>query len=432
MKRLIALMLVLVMAMSMAVACDKTEAPVTDAPADGNTDNNTTPPSEEEAPPIIPTSLKIKGTDISEYTIVYAYNPDRAVYAQYPSLVTQDTEYDKQTAENLAALIKTHFGATVKVVRDEEQPKGNKEIIIGSTNRGLVDTLLSSFSSVKDYVFRENNGKIVICGNSYGATWHAAEDFIANVLAQNAEQANVNSGYLVRAKANMLVVGCIGDSLTNGSKPSGYTSSVSDSIRRDIVAYPAVLQRIAWKDMVVYNYGLGGRTMITDFKWDENNDGVPETNHAWTACNYYQPCMNNAPNIDLALIMLGTNDSNEARATKAGHDFGTASYKKTFIDSCEEIVNDLRAKNGNMRIALLNCPIAYNSFEDAMSTYIRGYQKAAATKLGLDHLNMFKETQKSFDIVYPDGLHPDDQGYTRYAQIINGLIDPIVKEMLGK
>ena len=435
MKKLISFILVLVMALTLFAACDTADQPIVDgAPQNGTGDDTTTTPpadgGEEEPQPqkTIPTALKINGADISEYTIVYAYNPNRAEYAKYPTLVTQDTEYDKQTAENLAALIKTHFGATVGVVRDGEQSATAKEIIIGSTNRGLVEGTLGSFTSDKDYSIRENSGKIVICGKTYGATWHAAEDFITAALAQDAEVATIASGYNVRAKANMLVVGCIGDSLTNGSKPSGYTSSVSDSVRRDIVAYPAVLQRIAWKDMVVYNYGLGGRTMIENFVWTDGSG-----NHGWTSCQYYQPCMQNAVNIDLALIMLGTNDSNRDRATAAGYNFGTSSYKNVFIASCKSIVDQLKVKNPNMRIALLNCPIAFNAFESDMMTCIRPYQRSAAQQLGLDFLDMYTATMKNTtSSEYPDGLHPNDEGYTKYAIIINGLIDPIVKEMLGK
>ncbi len=421
MKKILAIILVLVLAMSI-VACNDTVTPPVDDGA-GNTDNSGTPPTD-----IVPTSLKIGGTDISEYTIIYAHNPQRATYQQYSTLVTQDTEYDKQTAENLAALIKTHFGATVSVARDEEKSAGAKEIIIGKTNRGLVDATLNTFTSVKDYCVRENSGKIVICGNSYGATWHAAEDFIASLLTQNAETATVDSGFFLNAKANMLVVGCIGDSLTNGSKPSGYTSSVSDGVRRDIVAYPAVLQRIAWKDMVVYNYGLGGRTMIENFVWTDGSG-----NHGWTSCQYYRTCMNNAANIDLTLIMLGTNDSNRTRAEAAGYNFGTNSYKTTFINSCKKIVDELKSKNPDMRIALLNCPMSYHSFEDDMLVFIRPYQKAAAQQLGLDLLDMYKATLNNTDSSdYPDGLHPDDKGYTTYAQLVHGLITPIVDEMLKK
>ena len=393
---------------------------------DGNSDVGDTDDGGDDK--IIPTSLKINSSDISEYTIIYAYNPQRSTYAKYSSLVTQDTEYDKQTAENLAALIKQHFGVTVPVKRDGEQIQGGKEIIIGSTDRGLVDSVMNGFSSVKDYNVRETNGNIVICGASYGATWHAAEDFMSAILAQNKQTAKISSGYMLTAKANMLVVGCIGDSLTNGSKPSNYTSSVSDSIRRDIVSYPAVLQRLAWKDMVVYNYGLGGRTMIENFVWTDGSG-----NHGWTSCQYYEPCMQNAPNIDLALLMLGTNDSNQTRAEAAGYNFGTTSYKNTFIAGCKSIVDQLRAKNPNMKIALLSCPVAFNDFETNMMVYIRPYQKAAAQQLDLVYLDMYKATKENTSVSdYPDGLHPNDAGYTTYAELILGLVTPTVDAMLER
>ncbi len=424
MKKIIAIILALLMMLSL-VACF--------GGGDNNTDpNNGTDNSGDQSSngeKTTPTSLKINGADVSEYTIIYAYNPARETYSRYSSLITQDTEYDKQTAENLAALFKEHFGATVSVKRDGEKTVGGKEIIIGSTDRGLVDNVMGTFTTVKDYNVRETNGNIVICGASFGATWHAAEDLVADLLSQDAETAKIDSGYSLNAKANMLVVGCIGDSLTNGSKPSNYTSStVPDSIRRDIVAYPAVLQRIAWKDMVVYNYGQGGRTMITNFVWTDGSG-----NHGWTSSMYYDACMQNAPNIDLALIMLGTNDSNKTRAEDAGYNFGTQAYKKVFIDSCADIVNQLKAKNSKMRIALLNCPASYHSFESDMLTYIRPYQKAAAQQLGLDHLDMYKATMlNTTNSDYPDGLHPNDAGYTKYAEIIYDLTKPIVKEMLGK
>ena len=394
----------------------------------GNTDNGDADDGEGEV--IIPTSLKINSSDISEYTIIYAYNPDRDLYAKYSTLVTQDTEYDKQTAENLAALIKQHFGVTVPVKRDGEQIQGGKEIIIGSTDRGLVESVMNGFSSVKDYNVRETNGNIVICGASYGATWHAAEDFISDVLAQNSDTAKVGTGYKLAAKAKMLVVGCIGDSLTNGSASGSSSSITNTDTRRKIVSYPAVLQRLEWKDMVVYNYGQGSRTMTENFIWQDKEPG----DHAWNKSIYYEPCMQNAANIDLALIMLGTNDANENRANLTGYAFGTSKYKNAFIQSCQNIVNDLRAKNPNMSVALLNCPEAPgHSFEMNMQLYIRTYQKAAAEKIGIPLLDMYSYTHENMTIAdFPDNCHPSDAGYTKFAIGIDQLIKPIVDELLAK
>ncbi len=423
MKKFLAFVLAGVLLLSL-VAC----APTDEQPPATNDDGGQIP----EGDPVIvtPTSLKINGADISEYTIVYAYNPDRAEYAKYPTLVTQDTEYDKQTAENLAALIKTHFGATVSVVRDEDQAAGAKEIIIGNTNRGLVENTLSAFTSDKDYAVKENSGKVVICGKTYGATWHAAEDFIADVLKQNAVVANVNTGYSLKAKANMIVVGCIGDSITNGSASGSSTSITNTATRRKIVSYPAVLQRLEWKNMVVYNYGQGSRTMTENFVWADKEPG----DHAWNKSIYYQPCMDNASNIDLALIMLGTNDANENRANSTGYVFGTSKYEKAFINSCKNIVEDLREKNPNVKVALLNCPYAPgHSFEFNMEMYIRKYQKKAAEQIGIPLLDVYSYTKNSMAVAdFPDLCHPSDTGYTKLAKGINGLIKPIVDELLTK
>jgi lysophospholipase L1-like esterase len=423
MKKLLAIIIAGILVISM-VACSRVDEPAGDT---------TPPPATDET--VEPKTLKINGVDISEYKIVYAKNPDAYKYIRAKSLVTQDTEYDEQSAKHLAELIKEHFGVELEVVKDSKDAT-DKEIIIGKTKRGLSGDAKTAYESSNDKAMcvLEKDGKLMIAGASYGATWHAVEEFIAKCVATEGNTVNIESGYSFKGDANIVVVGCIGDSLTFGTKPTpNYNSKIDDGIRADIVPYPAVLQRLAWKDMVVYNYGKGGRTMTEGYMWDDDNNGTLDTDHAWIKTAEHTACMKNAENFDLVLMMLGTNDANSGRAKAAGFNFNSA-HETAFINSCQKIVNELKAKNPNVRIALLNCPIAFRAdIEDYAAGYIRKYQEHAAQQLGLDLLDMYTFTKNNTTAAdYPDNLHPKDEGYTKYAEGIYSMITPIVNELLAK
>lgn len=371
----------------------------------------------------VPESLKLGGVDISEYKIVYSQNPLASLYRSNRELVTQDTEYDKQTAEYLASLLKEYFGAELEVVRDGSA-KSEREINIGRTNRGLAEQY--TFSSDKEYIAELKNGRFELCGSTYSATYRAVDALLEHILSLNVTDAELENGFKKQGEANILVIGCIGDSLTNGSLPTGYTSSVDSAIRRDIVSYPAVLQRLMWKDCVVYNYGMGGRTMTENFNWEGSG------NHAYNVCEQYTLCMQNAANIDLAIIMLGTNDANSYRLEQANKYIYTARFKNEFKSSCENIVNALKEKNSDMQILLANAPIAYSTnVKGNLDQYIRSYQQYTADELGLELIDFYTYTKENMvEADFPDKLHPSDEGYTSFAVGMSALIAPTVNEML--
>ena len=225
-------------------------------------------------------TLTLGGVDISSYKIIYSENPLKAKYesSPYNKVVMQDTEYDRQTAENLAVLIERYFGVSLPVLKDTDTSTSTYEINVGNTNRGLKASVSSYLKGDKSYVIKESGGKLIICGASYGATWQAAEAFIEYCLSLGTDTVALSKNFVKSGEANMLIVGCIGDSLTKGSgsaqgNSQGNIDTQYDSDRRNIASYPAALQRIAWKQMVVYNYGLGSRTMADNFMWDDANDG---------------------------------------------------------------------------------------------------------------------------------------------------------------
>ena len=141
MKKIIAVILALLMMLSL-VACFGGNDNTSDT--GGNNDAGTTDGQTPEKK-----SLKINGVDISEYRIVYAKNPDAYKYTICKNIVTQDTEYDEQTANNLAALIEKYFGAKLSVVKDSKTAT-DKEIIIGNTSRGLEGDALAAFNATND------------------------------------------------------------------------------------------------------------------------------------------------------------------------------------------------------------------------------------------------------------------------------------------
>ncbi len=387
-------------------------------------------------------SLTIDGVDISNYKIVYSENPNKATYesSPYNKVVIQDTEYDKQTADNLAALIKTYFGATIPVVKDTDTAVSTYEINIGNTNRNLSSSVSSYLVTDKSYAIKETGGKLVICGTSYGATWQAAEAFVEYCLGLGTSSVAISKNFVKNGEANMLVVGCIGDSLTFGSGSSQGNSQgnlphpAQAADRKKHISYPAALQRIAWKQMVVYNYGEGGRTMTEEFWWDDNNDGVLENNHAWTACSQYAPCMAKASDFDLVFLMLGTNDANSGRAKAAGFNYEDGTFESKYIASCTKIVNQLKEKNSDVRVVMMNCPISYRTdVESYAQTYIRGWQTKAASKLGLELLDMYNFTKTALHAdSFPDTLHPNDEGYTIFAKGVYSMANPIIEELLGE
>lgn len=366
-------------------------------------------------------AIKLGGVSISEYRIVYAENPKAALYAKYKDVVIQDTEYDEQSAKHLAACIKEKLGIELDVVKDTESEQTEHEINIGVTNRKLTIGYEYRFKSDKSYIIEMKNGSLEVCGSSYGATFRAIDVLVEQII----QSGGLGKTFSKQGEANILILGCIGDSLTNGSKPWYYESSVADADRREIVSYPAVLQRLYWKDMVVYNYGQGGRTMTENFVVDGSD-------YAYSKSSQYLPCMHKAAELDLVLIMLGTNDANSNNLSATGKNVSSAEFKSEFKQGCTNLVNALKDKNRDIHILILNSPVTYAGYiKTNLDLFVRRYQKNAAEELGLSLIDVYTYTKKNMSQdVFPDALHPTDEGYTILAEGIGTLIKPVVDEIL--
>lgn len=374
--------------------------------------SGTEPPTEaqqNDPAPFAFESLKLAGNDISQYTIVYRRHSYYKVYNQIGDLIVNDYDFDRLTAERLSDLIYQKFGVQLPVKQDTKFDKTEYEILVGETNRDLHPTNLTE----DQYVFKMSGKKLVVCGGIFGTTWHAVDSFeawlVEKATAQNAspdftESDNVSSAYEMKA------IACIGDSITYGST----------STNPEYLSYPANLQRMLWKDYIVFNYGHGGKTM---------RDDLADSYMSSCTCHYPQ-CLANPIGYDLVLIMLGTNDSSRDQSWTAGDN-------QRFKTSCKTLIDSVKEKNPDATFVLMNCP-AYYGNGTAGSEAVRNVQLAVAKELyaadyDIHFYDMHTYTsQEMGEALFPDKLHPADEGYVKMADGVKNLVLAVMEGQENK
>lgn len=393
MKKLFCILLGALMIASALTACSKPEtAPVTtEAPITTTAPNNdgVTNPMEAKYE-----SISIAGVDISQYTIVYAPDAYADAKRQYSNSFQYGvTHFEKLIAEEMAATIKNMIGVEMKVVEDSEAETAN-EILIGSTNRGQ-SSKFSRRDAADLYKLAVRDTKLCIEGASSAAMYDSMERFFAYLFAQNSMTVDMPAGYSSKGDADVIVIGCIGDSITQGVGASNGT----------YCSYPAILQRILWKDYAVVNYGNSGKTMREDLA------------DAYIKCATYSDLKAGAAKVDIALIMLGTNDSNR---DQQWNDNSTAKFEEGY----RNLLNMLKSKNPEMTYFTMNCPV-YGGGAQFGSETVRNLQRELTTTLqgeGWD-LHFFDMYTYSKDVItlrnFPDALHPGDTGYGIMAKGIS-------------
>ena len=347
-------------------------------------------------------TLKIAGADISEYTIVYAPSYSEEFLSEFEEFLGEEYEHNLETANALSELLSDALGVTLPVVADSTAETA-REILIGATNReeSAVDGLLDTGYAVK--VVGE---KLVVAGGSDGAVYHAV-DAIADALAKSPSKDAVwNEGGVLSGKAPMRRIACIGDSLTEGSIGGHVTPEL---------AYPAALGRLLWQDYVVYNYGLGGTSMIGS------------STSPYQSSQQYADCLGSGLSYDLILVMLGTNDS------KTVGDEWTETANDEYMACCEALFASLAEKSPDARFAMMNCPINFTTAGYG-NAYMLPVQKEAATLMkeaGYD-VTLYDMRAYTTEVLtsdnFRDGLHPD---YAGYALIADGVLELVYAVMDG-
>lgn len=178
-------------------------------------------------------------------------------------------------------------------------------------------------------------------------------------------------------------IGCIGDSITAGT---GLKNPAQE-------AFPAQLEALL-KNATVFNFGNGGKTMRSDLGVDSYVNSVS-----------YQTLMQNAQDLDLVTIMLGTNDAYHAKGW-------TEAEVTTFQNDCRALFAKLAEKNPAMQFVLMNSPACFGDKNNRYDMIpLRGLQSALAVELceagyNTHFFDMHAVTQPLGEH-FPDKLHPN-------------------------
>ena len=189
-------------------------------------------------------------------------------------------------------------------------------------------------------------------------------------------------------KPDAIRVACIGNSITDGFGIDMATQ----------YGYPAMLQKALGSDYWVKNFGVSGRTML-------NNGDMPYMKEmAWRDALAFKP--------DIVVIKLGTND------TKPHNWVHMSEFKKDL----EQMIKSL----GKAKIILCT-PIpafkkSWNINDSIIVNDIIPIQQEVARKHGLKVIDLHTLMANDEELVIPDGIHPNEKGAAKMAEIIAGAI----------
>ena len=409
MKKIVLFLLAMICIVACAVSCGETVTTTDGTTTEGGATSSTTSmatttenlPAAEKFE-----SLKVVSNDLSEYKIIYAES-DLADLAKANPTYYPVWDFNKETAERLSDLIFSVSGVRLAIACDVDTDVTDKEILIGVTNRTQSEALSLSTVAEETYKVCVSDGKLVICGGLYGSTWHAI-DYVEALFTEALAKRNVNysfaSDMAYTGSYDFVRIGCIGDSITQGSKvsiPNRY-------------AYSAQLGRWLWKDAIVTNLGNSGKTLRDDL-----SDSYMKTPS-------YQKALRLAPDIDIFTIMLGTNDGNRVGTGWDADD--TAAYKRDY----EKLVSNLSKENPNMQFVIMNCPTTFRAAsQNYDSDTIRVAQRELVDELAAKgYKTSFFDMQsvtKNLSAYYPDQLHPDENGHTIMAEALQKTLAEIIK-----
>ncbi|MBE5756606.1 MAG: SGNH/GDSL hydrolase family protein [Clostridiales bacterium] len=368
--------------------------------------------------------------DLTDYVIVYgAYEAEGLMLANPTYANYTEWDFNRLIAEEFKANLKSAFNVDLPIVKDTESTPADKEILIGKTNRKdykgylgltfvknvkIVDGINPSFSySATDpfkYAYGLQGNDIYMVGGCYATTYEATNLFF-NYLKENLvdNKVDLTANWKIEGSKDLVVIGCIGDSITQGTK-----SLYNDEGGATYVyfSYPAYLQRMNWKTTYVYNLGRSGRTMRSDHT------------------NSYQDCWRwkTATQIvkdvlDYVIIQLGTND------TKLFPNTWTDADNKQFIDDFFVLVDTISETNKDVKYILSNCPMADNG-KGSGAAFILPIQaecvnqaKAKGYTIELFDMRTFSTENMPMSTHFDaDRLHPNSTGYYEMAKGLDGAL----------
>jgi acyl-CoA thioesterase I len=179
-------------------------------------------------------------------------------------------------------------------------------------------------------------------------------------------------------------VACVGNSITEGA---GWGDK----------AYPAQLGALLGSKYEVQNFGLGGRTLLMKGDFPYRNEKIFEDAKEFDA--------------QIIIIKLGTNDSKP----------WNWKYKDEFFNDYVELIKAFRENNRNPQIFVCFPPpvfkdgfgITNSIIHDKIIPLVDSVRKACNTLLIDFNTPMINDS--SF---FPDGIHPNGDGYAIMAKIV--------------
>ena len=220
----------------------------------------------------------------------------------------------------------------------------------------------------------------------------------------------ITQGFNKSGSVALTTIACIGDSLTWGSQ----------SINSDYLSYPAILQRLLWKDCIVKKYANPGKTMNSAVDYTALTCG-------FTTTAEWSKCLADAETFDVALIMLGTNDSYCINLQPSSNRPWLTNYEQGFTDSFLQMLADITEINGDVKFTLMNCPRVYaNGYNTSeICTYQENtVDKAIEQGYDVDLYDMDAATYALNQAIYfdADGLHFNTKGYAYVANLVKNML----------
>ena len=205
-------------------------------------------------------------------------------------------------------------------------------------------------------------------------------------------------------KTDAVKVACIGNSITDGHGIDMATQH----------GYPALLQQMLGDGYWVKNFGVSARTLL-------NKGDFPYMNEmAWKDAVAFQP--------DVVIIKLGTNDS-KPQNWQYGAEF-KADLKQMITTLRPDLAQPQKKKGKKAKAAtpkkpeIILCTLipafksSWDINEEIIANNIIPIQQEVAREYGLQIIDLHTLFANGADMVQPDGIHPNEKGVKRMAEIV--------------